>query len=94
MYPVTLDTVKNRQVSNARQQSQSDSGTGVYHILDIEIDDHGANMCRTGMCEHHPQEIRLFEYSEIPDFLKGNPWVVNGYRAFLPFGLCLKRFVL
>lgn len=92
MYPVRLDSVKNRQVSNARQQSSLN--TSAYHILDIEIDDHGATMCRTGICENHPQEIRLLEYSEIPDFLKGNPWVINGYRAFLPFGLCLKRFVL
>ncbi|KAK7113193.1 progestin and adipoQ receptor family member 3-like isoform X1 [Littorina saxatilis] len=87
MYSKTADTVKNRQVSNTRQQS---GASDPYHILDIEIDDHGAAVCRTGICKTSPEEIRLFSYNEIPEFLKGNPWVVDGYRAFLPFGLCMK----
>lgn len=85
MYSETFNLIKNRQAS--RQQTDTSS---VIHILDLEIDDHGANVCRTGSCEPHMDEIRLFQYNEIPDFLKGNPWVVKGYRAFLPFGQCMK----
>ena len=89
MYPDRLNTVKSRQTSHAHQSGAS--GGDSYYILDLEIDERGEAVCRTGICEPHPQEIRLFHYSEIPDFLKGNPWVVKGYRAFLPFGLCMKR---
>ncbi|KAL8586817.1 hypothetical protein ACOMHN_052693 [Nucella lapillus] len=84
-----LESVKNRQIYNTRQQS---SNSDAYHILDIEIDDHGATMCQTGTCQ--PEEIKLFRYSEIPEFLKGNPWVLDGYRALLPFGLCMKSLLV
>ena len=90
MYTQASDSVKNRQLS-ARHPKFADYDA--YHILDIEIDDHGAAVCKTGICESSPGNIQLFTYSEIPDFLKGNPWVVDGYRAFLPFGLCMKRCV-
>ncbi|KAK7506545.1 hypothetical protein BaRGS_00002020 [Batillaria attramentaria] len=90
MYPNRYEAVKNRQTSSGRQ----DEELSTYHILDVEIDEHGADMCRTGMCEPHPEQIRLFRYNEIPEFLKGNPWVVDGYRAFLPFGLCMKSLLM
>ena len=91
MYPDRFENVKNRQLSN-RQETGSD--TSVIHILDIEIDDHGVNACRSGICEHRMEEIQLLQYNEIPEFLKGNPWVIKGYRAFLPFGLCMKRYII
>lgn len=87
MHPNRLEAVK------IRQTSQSKKAEIKYHVLDIEIDDHGEAACSTGICEQYPEEIKLFRYSEIPDFLKGNPWVIDGYRVFLPFGLCVKRFV-
>lgn len=84
MHPNRLEAVK------IRQTSQSKKAEIKYHVLDIEIDDHGEAACSTGICEQYPEEIKLFRYSEIPDFLKGNPWVIDGYRVFLPFGLCVK----
>lgn len=91
MNPERYETVKNRQLcsSSSRQPDQIPA----YRILDIDIDSHGAQACSTGLFDQHPGEIKLFHYNEIPDFLKGNPWVIEGYRAFLPFGLCMKRFV-
>ncbi|XP_076459704.1 progestin and adipoQ receptor family member 3-like [Babylonia areolata] len=64
-----------------------------FHILDIEIDDRGVAVCQTGICEPHSEGIKLLHYSEIPHFLKGNPWVVHGYRAFLPFGQCMRSLL-
>ena len=38
-----------------------------------------------------PQRIRLYTYEQIPQFLKENPFITDGYRAHLPSKLCLKR---
>ncbi|XP_060710038.1 progestin and adipoQ receptor family member 3-like isoform X6 [Hemiscyllium ocellatum] len=39
--------------------------------------------------------IRLYSYEEIPTFLKGNPYITDGYRAYLPSSLCIRSlFVL
>lgn len=35
--------------------------------------------------------IPLYTYDGVPGFLKGNPHVICGYRAQLPFNLCIKR---
>jgi len=37
------------------------------------------------------EPIPLFKYQDAPDFLHGNPFVVNGYRGKLPLVLCLQR---
>ena len=58
-----------------------------YDILDLEIEQ-GCN----GICHSMKHaNIQLFKYQEVPIFLKGNPYVVNGYRCMLPFSLCCKR---
>lgn len=64
-----------------------------YQILDIEID-RGLEVCGPTLCDAHDKDIPLYKYSEIPDFLQGNPYVVQGYRAFLPFSLCLKSLFI
>lgn len=39
--------------------------------------------------------VRLYNYHDIPYFLRGNPYVTSGYRAFLSIRLCFKSlFVL
>ncbi|CAL8279817.1 unnamed protein product [Merluccius merluccius] len=38
-----------------------------------------------------PQRIRLYTYEQIPQFLKENPFITDGYRAHLPSKLCLRR---
>lgn len=37
------------------------------------------------------EEIHLFKYNEVPDFLKINPYILYGYRSLLPLHLCIKR---
>ncbi|XP_014669214.1 PREDICTED: progestin and adipoQ receptor family member 3-like isoform X2 [Priapulus caudatus] len=47
---------------------------------------------------YHPKDntgrmsngIFLYSYKDIPEFLKGNPFVINGYRAFLPPSLIIR----
>lgn len=41
-----------------------------------------------------PRGIRLYTYEQIPSFLKDNPYITDGYRAYLPSKLCLKRWVI
>lgn len=41
-----------------------------------------------------PRGIRLYTYEQIPVFLKDNPYITDGYRAYLPSRLCLKRYGL
>lgn len=38
-----------------------------------------------------PRGIRLYTYEQIPVFLKDNPYITDGYRAYLPSRLCIKR---
>ena len=62
-------------------------------ILDIEID-RGCESCQNNcLCHPENQPIPLYKYHEVPTFLRGNPYVLSGYRACLPFSLCCKRFV-
>ena len=65
-----------------------------YSILDVEIDTDIHEACSSGLCDATDREIPLFKYNEIPDFLQGNPYVVNGYRVSLPFNLCLKSLLV
>ena len=70
------------------RSSQMTPNRQSYEVLDIEID-HG---CGEAACGTGP--VPLYKYHELPSFLRGNPYVVKGYRSLLPFGLCLKRQVL
>lgn len=39
--------------------------------------------------------VALYDYHDVPYFLRGNPYVTSGYRAFLSFRMCIKSlFVL
>nr|XP_008505598.1 PREDICTED: progestin and adipoQ receptor family member 3-like isoform X2 [Equus przewalskii] len=37
-----------------------------------------------------PRGIRLYTYEQIPVSLKDNPYITDGYRAYLPSRLCIK----
>lgn len=41
-----------------------------------------------------PRGIRLYTYEQIPVSLKDNPYITDGYRAYLPSRLCIKRYRL
>ena len=60
-----------------------------FTVLDLKID-RGILPCASGSGSKD-EEIRLFKYGEIPQFLQGNPYVLQGYRVLLPAGMCIKR---
>ena len=37
--------------------------------------------------------IPLYHYRDLPLFLRGNPYITSGYRAYLPTDMCIKRYV-
>ncbi|XP_051475165.1 progestin and adipoQ receptor family member 3 isoform X3 [Apus apus] len=41
-----------------------------------------------------PRGIRLYTYEQIPVFLKDNPYITDGYRAYLPSRLCLRSLFI
>ncbi|XP_053795847.1 progestin and adipoQ receptor family member 3 isoform X3 [Vidua macroura] len=41
-----------------------------------------------------PRGIRLYTYEQIPVFLKDNPYITDGYRAYLPSRLCIKSLFI
>ncbi|KAL4623272.1 progestin and adipoQ receptor family member 3 isoform X1 [Arapaima gigas] len=41
-----------------------------------------------------PRGIRLYTYDQIPNFLKENPYITDGYRAYLPSRLCIKSLFI
>ncbi|KAL0193096.1 hypothetical protein M9458_011392, partial [Cirrhinus mrigala] len=36
------------------------------------------------------QGIRLYTYEQVPGFLRENPYITDGYRAYLTSRLCIK----
>ena len=36
-------------------------------------------------------DVILLDYGEIPYFLRGNPYITSGYRAYLSYRKCLSR---
>lgn len=40
-----------------------------------------------------PRGIRLYTYDQVPGFLRENPYITDGYRAYLTSRLCIKRWV-
>ncbi|XP_020602180.1 progestin and adipoQ receptor family member 3-like [Orbicella faveolata] len=39
--------------------------------------------------------VKLYDYHDVPYFLRGNPYITSGYRAFLSVRMCMKSlFVL
>lgn len=36
--------------------------------------------------------IPLYHYHDLPVFLRGNPYITAGYRAYLPTDMCIKRY--
>jgi predicted membrane channel-forming protein YqfA (hemolysin III family) len=55
-----------------------------------EIDNHLAGLEASTPCTIAPFGIPLYTYREIPPFLKGNPYITDGYRAHLSPELCAK----
>ena len=51
----------------------------------------GKDDAELGLCGNSVGAVRLYAYSEVPGFLKGNPFITHGYRLYLPTGLCFKR---
>lgn len=41
-----------------------------------------------------PRGIRLYTYEQIPVFLRDNPYITDGYRAYLPSRLCIKSLFI
>nr|XP_020484111.2 progestin and adipoQ receptor family member 3-like [Labrus bergylta] len=41
-----------------------------------------------------PRGIRLYTYEQIPVFLRENPYITDGYRAYLPSRLCIKSIFM
>lgn len=59
-------------------------------ILDIDIE---ADCIMTEQkCCSLEYGMTLLKHDEAPEFLRGNPFVVHGYRPTLPFTLCIWRY--
>lgn len=41
-----------------------------------------------------PRGIRLYTYEQIPGFLRENPYITDGYRAYLTSRLCIKSLFM
>uniref|UniRef100_A0A1A8RBK3 Progestin and adipoQ receptor family member IIIa n=2 Tax=Nothobranchius pienaari TaxID=704102 RepID=A0A1A8RBK3_9TELE len=41
-----------------------------------------------------PRGIRLYTYEQIPVFMRENPYITDGYRAYLPSRLCIKSLFI
>ncbi|XP_028929537.1 progestin and adipoQ receptor family member 3 isoform X2 [Ornithorhynchus anatinus] len=41
-----------------------------------------------------PRGIRLYTFEQAPGFLRDNPYITDGYRAFLPARLCLRSLFI
>ena len=80
--------------SGQLETSNSDRQGSGQHFLGIEID-RGCDPVKiingSTLCSGAVDGITLYKYHEIPDFLRDNPYVVQGYRVALPFSTCFQR---
>lgn len=75
---------KTRMVGRTGHAFNDEEG---YSILGIEVD---ASCADVRHCCAGNGEVSLCKHDDAPEFLRGNPFVIHGYRKMLPFTLCLK----
>ena len=78
----------NNHVSEQHKIANGNAHKPVYKFLDLEIDK--LEDIVKGACT---KPIALYSYFEVPEYLRVNPYIHHGYRALLPFGSCLQRYV-
>ena len=75
----------------AKFQSVNNEKTSRFEFLDLEINQ-GCSSCTVNhVCSTTGSHIPLYKYNEVPPYLRGNPYVIGGYRSMLPVNFCLKR---
>ncbi|KAF6029084.1 PAQR3 [Bugula neritina] len=68
-----------------------------YTVLDIEVDNQcGLNhiLSQTACSSTRVSDVTLYRYEDVPNFLRGNPYIKKGYRAYLPASQCFSSLFL
>lgn len=58
------------------------SSSDAVHVDVIDIEDPYKTQEKT---------LKLYDYHEVPYFLRGNVFITDGYRAYLSYKWCWKR---
>lgn len=76
------------ETTRKRLPDKGDTDQEVFcQILDIDVE---ASCMTEKKCCSSEFSIALLRYDDAPEFLRGNPFVVDGYRTTLPFTLCIR----
>lgn len=79
------------ETTRKRLPDKGDTDQEVFcQILDIDVE---ASCMTEKKCCSSEFSIALLRYDDAPEFLRGNPFVVDGYRTTLPFTLCIRRYL-
>ena len=60
-------------------------------ISSFQIDERGLTTDSKSPFLLESKVVKLFDYHDVPYFLRGNPYITSGYRAFLSVRMCIKR---
>lgn len=83
-WPTDTDTLMDNHVDQQQNIPNGIAHKPAYKILDLEIDK--LDDILWGACRN---PITLYNYFEVPEYLRVNPYIHHGYRALLPFGSCI-----
>lgn len=83
--PITADNrYSNHTLQSPRQQRIS---RDVIYVSGLEIESQPPSPLSNSY------GVPLYTYQQIPPYLRGNPHITLGYRAHIPVGLCMKRYM-
>ena len=57
----------------------------------FEIDERGLTTDSKSPFLLESKVVKVYDYHDVPYFLRGNPYITSGYRAFLSVRMCIKR---
>ena len=70
--------------------------SSTIEVLDLDIDTSSCGEMCLPLWESDKKSyvplMTLYKYNEIPDFMKGNAYIINGYRGEMNFNFCVKRY--
>lgn len=64
------------------------------HVVDMEIDRNNSSGLQSYLYDviyGGEKAIVMYKLHEVPEFLRTNEYIINGYRSTLPFSQCIQR---
>ena len=82
---------KNNWGLKSKLDSEWSSRKSNNHVVDMEIDRNSVHSLLFDTVYNFEKSIAIYKIHEVPEFLRSNQFILNGYRSLLPFTQCVHR---